>query len=252
MPSREVIEAKITPKTKAFLFCNPGNPTGTVFRKEEVELLISIAKDKNIYLIVDEPYREYAFDQPSVSILNYMQDLPDHIILLDSLSKRYSLCGARLGMYITKNKALIQGVTKLAMARLSGGLIDQVVGSKLTEVPDEYITGVIDEYRSRRDLLYAELSKIAGVIVPIPEGAFYAMVSLPVDDAEKFSIWLLEHYRDNNETVMLAPGQGFYTTPGVGKSQVRIAYVLNKTELKRCMELIKGGLEQYNALLTQK
>jgi len=174
-----------------------------------------------------------------------MEELPNNIILLDSLSKRYSLCGARLGLFITKNKQLVQGAMKLSMARLSGGLIDQTVGSKLVEVSDDYIKEVIAEYKNRRDLLYRELSKIPGVFMPVPEGAFYAMVSLPVKDAEHFATWLLQKYRNNNETVMLAPGQGFYATPGMGMDQVRIAYVLNLTDLQRCCDLIKGGLEEY-------
>jgi len=248
LPSEDVILAKITPKTKAILFTNPGNPTGAVYTKEEVEMLVGIAKKKNIFLISDEPYREYAFDTKSVSLLSYMQELPEQIILLDSLSKRYSLCGARLGLIITKNKKVIQGVMKLAMARLSGGLIDQTVGSKLVGVPDEYLQGVVQEYKKRRDLLYQELTKIEGVSLPVPEGAFYAMVKLPVQDAEKFATWLLSDYRDNNETVMLAPGQGFYNTPNAGIDQVRIAYVLNLTDLARCVELIKGGLKKYKEL----
>jgi len=248
LPSEEEIVSRITPKTKAILFTNPGNPTGAVLRKEEVELLVKIAKEKGIYLISDEPYREYTFDAPAVSVLSYLQEIPDQILLVDSLSKRYSLCGARLGILVTKNKALVTGIMKLAMARLSGGNIDQVVGSKLVEVSDDYINSVIQEYRARRDLLYNELSKIPGVEVPVPEGAFYAMVKLPVENAEHFATWLLSTYRDNNETVMLAPGEGFYTTPGSGRNQVRIAYVLNCTDLKRCTDLIRTGLEKYKEL----
>jgi len=245
LPSEEEIVKRITPKTKAILFTNPGNPTGTVYRVEEVELLVKIAKERNLFLMSDEPYREYAFDSPAVTLLSYMQQLPDHIIILDSLSKRYSLCGARLGMLVTKNKKIVSGSMKLAMARLSGGLVDQVMGSKLVEVTDDYIKEVIQEYKRRRDLLYSELSKIEGVEVPIPEGAFYSMVKLPVEDAEHFATWLLSTYRDRNETVMLAPGEGFYSTKGSGKDQVRIAYVLNCDDLRRCVELIKGGLEKY-------
>jgi len=246
LPSREVIESRITPRTKAILLCNPGNPTGTVFRRDEVELLVKIAKERNLYLISDEPYREYAFDTKTVSILEFMKDSPQNLILLDSLSKRYSLCGARLGMFITRNTSLIQGVMKLAMSRLSGGIIDQAVGTKLTEVSDDYIKEVIQEYKQRRDFLYNALKSIPGVDLPIPEGAFYVMVSLPVRDADHFAKWLLEHFTDNNETVMIAPGQGFYNTPGVGMNQVRIAYVLNISDLKRSVELLRKGLEQYS------
>jgi len=247
LPTRKEIQAHITPKTKGILYTNPGNPTGTVYTKEEVELLVSIAKENKLFLISDEPYREYAFDTPTVSLMAYVEQIPEYAILLDSLSKRYALCGGRLGIVYSHNTTLMAGIMKLAMARLSGGFIDQAVGAALVNVPDSYLTRVTEEYKKRRDLIYEELNKIPGVSVPKPEGAFYAMVSLPVEDSEVFAKWLLEHYRDNNETVMLAPGEGFYGTPGKGKNQVRIAYILNVQDLKRCMELIRGGLSEYNA-----
>jgi aspartate aminotransferase len=245
LPSREVIESKISEKTRAILYCSPGNPTGAVFSKEEVELLVSIAKDHNLFLISDEVYREYIFEGEHTSLLSYMDEIPENAILLDSLSKRYSLCGARLGVIISKNTELIKGITKLTQVRLSGGLIDQEMASHLTEVPDSYIEDVKTEYKKRRDVLYEGLTAIDGVEMSIPEGAFYSMITLPVENAEDFSIFLLNKFRIDNETVMLAPGAGFYATEGVGKNQVRIAYVLNTDDLKRAINIIKLGLEAY-------
>lgn len=245
LPSREVIESKITEKTRAILYCSPGNPTGAVFSKQEIELLVSIAKDHNLFLISDEVYREYIFEGEHTSLLSYLDEIPDNAILLDSLSKRYSLCGARLGVIISKNPELIKGITKLAQVRLSGGLIDQEMASHLTEVPDSYIEDVKNEYKKRRDVLYEGLTAIEGVEMSVPEGAFYTMVTLPVENAEEFSIFLLKDLRVDNETVMLAPGAGFYATEGEGKNQVRIAYILNTEDLKRAINIIKIGLEEY-------
>jgi aspartate aminotransferase len=241
------IEAKITPRTKAILFSNPCNPTGTVYTKEEINVLVELAKKHNLFLISDEVYREYAFDNKvPVSLLSYISELPDRIIVLDSLSKRYSLCGARLGVLITLNESLMQGAIKIAQSRLSGGLIDQVIGAQLTKVSASYISAVQQEYQSRRDVLYNELVKIPGVTAYKPEGAFYVMVSLPIKDSDDFCFWFLTEFHPNNETVMLAPGSGFYTTAGMGKNEVRIAYVLKEQDLKRAVEIIKLGLEEYN------
>ncbi len=245
LPSKEEIEKKITGKTCAILYCSPGNPTGAVFTKEEVELLVEIAKEHNLFLISDEVYREYIFEGEHTSLLSYIDQIPDKAILLDSLSKRYSLCGARLGVVVSKNEELIKGIIKLAQARLSGGLIDQEMASKMNEVPDSYIEDVRVEYKKRRDVLYKGLTAIEGVEMSIPEGAFYTMVTLPIENAEEFAIFLLEEFRIENETVMLAPGAGFYATPGVGVNQVRIAYVLNTDDLKRAINIIKLGLEEY-------
>jgi aspartate aminotransferase len=245
LPSKEEIVKKITPKTKAILYCSPGNPTGAVFSKEEVELLVEIAKEHNLFLISDEVYREYIFEGEHASLLSYINEIPDKAILLDSLSKRYSLCGARLGVIISKNEDLIKGIIKLAQARLSGGLIDQEMASRMNEVPDSYIEEVREEYKKRRDVLYEGLTSIEGVKMSVPEGAFYTMVTLPVEKAEDFAIFLLKEFRVDNETVMLAPGAGFYATPGVGVDQVRIAYVLNTDDLKRAINIIRLGLEEY-------
>lgn len=247
LPDREVIEAKITPKTKAILFCTPSNPTGTVYTRQEMEMLVTIAKEKDLFLVSDEVYREFIYtDAKHTSILDFMHELPDKTILIDSLSKRYSLCGARLGTFISLNTELINGVTKLAHARLSGGFIDQTMASKSTEVPQSYTDEIREEYKRRRDLIYTELSKIPGVTIARPEGAFYSMVSLPVEDAEQFCIWLLSEFRDNNETVMFAAGSGFYITPGGGKNEVRLAYVLDREKLTRAIEILKKALTEYN------
>lgn len=245
LPSKAEIESEITDKTRAILYCSPGNPTGAVFSKTEVELLVEIAKEHNLFLISDEVYREYIFEGKHTSLLSYLNEIPDNAILLDSLSKRYSLCGARLGVIITKNQELLKGITKLTQVRLSGGLIDQEMASKMDEVPDSYIDDVREEYKKRRDVLYEGLTAIEGVKMSVPEGAFYTMVTLPVENAEDFAIFLLKEFRVDNETVMLAPGAGFYSTPGVGVDQVRIAYVLNTDDLKRAINIIKLGLEQF-------
>lgn len=247
LPDQKTIETLITEKTKAILYSNPCNPTGVVYTQEEVQLLINIVKKHNLYILADEVYREYCFvDRPHISLLKFMQEIPDQAILIDSLSKRYSLCGARLGNIVTLNKEIVAGALKFAMSRLSGGVIDQHIGAQLTHVPHQYIKDMQDEYRMRRDTMYACLCQIKGVRVTKPEGAFYIMAELPVKNAEDFSIWLLESFRDKNETVMLAPGYGFYDDPNRGKAQVRIAYVLEKQSIIRGCELLEKGLQEYN------
>ncbi|MDP4011686.1 MAG: pyridoxal phosphate-dependent aminotransferase [Candidatus Roizmanbacteria bacterium] len=246
-PSQEKIETLITPKTKAILYSNPCNPTGTVYTKEEVQLLIDIVKKHNVYLLSDEVYREYTFvDRPHISILKYMQEIPQQAVLIDSLSKRYNLCGARLGNLVTLNTSIFSGALKFAMSRLSGGIVDQYIGAQLVHVPKSYTQDMQKEYQSRRDIMFEGLSKIPGVVVTKPEGAFYIMAELPIDDAETFSIWLLEKFRDDNETVMLAPGYGFYDDPEKGKTQVRIAYVLEEKYLRRSVEILEIALQKYN------
>lgn len=246
LPSRLAIERKISLKTKAILYSSPSNPTGVVYTKQEIELLVDIAKEHNIYLIADEVYREYVFSTtPATSLLSYMPAIPELGIVIDSLSKRYSICGTRLGCLISLNSELLQGALKFAMGRLSGGLVDQYIGAQLTKVPDSYISGIQQEYMLRRDTLYTGLKQIDGINVRLPEGAFYIFAELPVENAEDFCIFLLEKYRDNGETVMIAPGNGFYATPGRGTSMVRLAYVLEVPKLKRAIQLLKGALEQY-------
>jgi aspartate aminotransferase len=246
LPDREVIENAITKKTRAILICNPNNPTGTVYTKEEIEMLVSIAKKHGLFLLSDEVYREYTYDgRAHVSLFAYMQENPDLAIVLDSMSKRYSLCGARLGTLVTLNENVLKGVLAIAQGRLSSGFIDQMMAAKLTEVPDTYLEEVHDEYAKRRDVLYDGLRAIDGVVIPKPEGAFYTIVGLPVESAEDFAKWLLTDFRDNNETVMVAPAAGFYATPGKGKNEVRIAYVLNVDAIKRCIDILGKALVAY-------
>lgn len=247
LPDRSEIEKKITKKTKAIIICNPNNPTGTVYTKTEMDMMVSIAKKHNLFLISDEVYREFIYDgKKHVSILNYIKKLPDHIILLDSMSKRYSLCGARLGTLISLNEKLMEGVLRIAQGRLSAGLIGQIMAAKLTEVKDTYFKKINKEYLTRRNVLYEGLRKIPGVFLEKPEGAFYAIVKLPVKDSEDFCQWLLTDFRYRNETVMIAPAAGFYGTKGMGKNEVRIAYVLNCNDLGKAIEILRRALVEYN------
>lgn len=248
LPSRKIIEGKITKKTKAILYCNPNNPTGTVYTRDEIEMLVDIAKKNGLFLLSDEVYREFTYDnRHQASLLSYMQDLPNQAIVLDSLSKRYSVCGARIGVLISLNTDMMAGVLRIGQGRLSAGLIDQLMAAKLTEVPASYFTDTHREYEFRRDVLYEGLRKIPGIVIPKSEGAFYTIVGLPVKDAEHFCQWLLTDFRDKGETVMLAPAAGFYATPGKGKNEVRIAYVLAVPKLKRCIEILEKALQAYHS-----
>jgi aspartate aminotransferase len=247
------IDSYITKKTKAILFCNPNNPTGTVYTKEEIEILISLAKKYGLYLLSDEVYREFTYDgRKHVSLFSYMQSIPEQAVVLDSMSKRYSVCGIRLGALVSLNADIMAGVLRIAQGRLSAGLVDQAIGAKLIEVSEHYFSDVHTEYEKRRDVLFEGLKKIPGVTIPKPEGAFYAIVGLPVADSEHFCRWLLTDFRDpsassgQDETVMLAPAAGFYATKGKGKNEVRIAYVLNTKDLKRCIKLLRIALKVYN------
>ncbi len=247
LPKESVIEKAITKKTKAILFCSPNNPTGTIYSKAEIQILVNLSKKHGLFLISDEVYREFVFEENAkhVSVLQSLNQIPDQIILLDSLSKRYSLCGGRIGVFVTLNKEVMDGVVKIAKSRLSAGLIEQVMAAKLMQVPVSYTKGVIAEYKKRRDLIYQGLSKIKGVFMVKPEGAFYAMVRMPVKDAEDFSRFLLTDFRINNTTVMLAPGSGFYMTPGQGLDEVRLAYVLDGKQLEMAIKIIDEGLREY-------
>lgn len=246
LPTRGIIERAITRRTRAILICNPNNPTGTVYRREEIEMLVGIAKKHALFLLSDEAYREFVYDgRTHTSILSYMEDIPEKAILLDSVSKRYSLCGVRLGVLVTLHREIMDGVLRIAQGRLSAGYIDQAVAAILTDVPTEYMTKVRNEYELRRDELFEGLRGIPGVVLPKPEGAFYAIVGLPVADAEDFCRWLLTDFRDKNETVMLAPAAGFYATRDLGKNEVRIAYVLNRKSLRRSIDLLTRALQKY-------
>lgn len=250
LPDRKTIESAITKRTRAILFCNPNNPTGTVYTKDEIKVLVSIAKKHRLFLLSDEVYREYVYDgKKHVSILSYMGQIPDAAILLDSMSKRYSVCGVRLGTLVSLNARIMAGVLRIAQGRLSAGLIDQLVASKLTEVPPSWLKETHDEFEKRRDILYTGFGRIPGVTIPKPEGAFYTIVGLPIKDAEHFCQWLLTDFRDKGETVMLAPAPGFYATKGLGKNEVRIAYVINQSSLKRCVALLRLALIQYSKIV---
>lgn len=240
------IEPYITKKTKAILYCNPNNPTGTVYTRKEVEMLVRVAKKYNLFLLSDEVYREITFDgRKQVSLLAYMREIPQHAIVLDSMSKRYNLCGVRLGALVSLNRDVMSGVLRIAQGRLSSGIVDQAIASELTNIDTGYVRGVRDEYEKRRDVLYEGLKTIPGITIPKPEGAFYAIVGLPVSSAEHFCEWLLTDFQDKGETVMFAPAAGFYATPGRGAAEVRVAYVLNVRAMKRCVELLRKALVVY-------
>ena len=245
LPSIEKFEQLITKKTKAILICNPGNPTGCLYSREDLELLRDLVVKHNLFLIADEVYREFVYDGSShVSILN-IDGLEDHGIVIDSTSKRYSMCGIRIGCIVTRNSEVISTSLKFAQARLSPPTFGQIAAEAALKTPKEYFDNVISEYIARRDLLVESLNKIDGVICPKPQGAFYAIAHLPIDDADKFSQWLLEDFNLNGETVMLAPAAGFYSNAEIGKSQVRIAYVLNKSSLKRSIDCLSHALSIY-------
>jgi len=247
LPSRKEIERHITKKTKAILLCTPNNPTGTVYTQDELEMLGDIASAHNIFLISDEVYREFVYEggKPA-SILSLMERMPRQCILVDSLSKRYSACGIRIGCLVTLHDELLSGVLRIAQGRLSAGLVDQAIAAVMGDVPVSYTEDVRREYQKRRDVLYAGLRTIPGVTATLPEGAFYIIAKLPVSDSGDFCRFLLTDFSDKKETVMLAPASGFYKTPGAGKQEVRIAYVLDSTKLIRAVELLKKALVEYN------
>ncbi|CAM3857512.1 pyridoxal phosphate-dependent aminotransferase [Flavobacterium branchiophilum] len=248
LPPISEMEQLITNKTKAILICNPGNPTGYLYSKEELLQLGDLVRKHDIFLIVDEVYREFTYDGDThLSVMN-LPNLEQNAIMIDSVSKRYSMCGARIGCIVSKNKALMATVMKFAQARLSPPTIDQIAAEAALDTPQIYFDNVIKEYKERRDTLINALQKIDGVRVASPKGAFYCIAELPVDDADAFAQWILEHYDYKNQTVMIAPAAGFYATPGVGKKQVRIAYVLKQEDLIQAVEVIKNALVAYNKI----
>ena len=247
LPAISEFEKKLTPKTKAIVICNPGNPTGAVFSRERLQELVDFARKNGLYVISDEVYREFTYDCKATSILEF-DDFEDNGILIDSTSKRYSACGSRIGCIVTRNTELLKLVLKFGQARLCPPSVDQQAAEAALDTPDSYFEEVQKEYRKRRDFAYEELSKIPGVVVPMPKGAFYMAVGLPVDDAEDFAKWLLSDFRHNNETTMVAPLAGFYATEGLGSNEIRLAYVLNTSDLKKAIEIIRLGLEKYKSL----
>ena len=248
LPPIEDFVKLITPKTKAILICNPGNPTGYLYSQEELELLRDVVKKYNLFLFADEVYREFCYDGNSHCSVLSLDGLEKHAVVIDSTSKRYSMCGIRVGCIVSKNPEVINTALKFAQARLSPPTFGQVAGEAALSTPKSYFEDVINEYVSRRDLLVDGLNKIDGVICPKPKGAFYAIAQLPVDNAEKFAQWLLEEFDYQNETLMIAPAAGFYSTEGEGNNQVRIAYVLNQDSLKRAIKCLEQALIQYPGL----
>ncbi|MDE1208035.1 pyridoxal phosphate-dependent aminotransferase [Tenacibaculum larymnensis] len=247
LPAIEDFEKLITPKTKAILICNPGNPTGYLYSKEEIEKLKQIVLKHDLFLIADEVYREFTYDGEKHNSVMAFEGLEQNAIMIDSVSKRYSMCGARIGCIVSKNEEFINTALKFAQARLSPPTYALIASEAALDTPQSYFDEVIEEYEDRRNTLITELQKIDGVKVANPKGAFYCVVELPVKDTDDFAQWILEKFSDNNETVMVAPASGFYSTEGEGKNQVRIAYVLNKADLKRSVEILKIALEKYNS-----
>ncbi len=245
LPAKEEIEKAITAKTKAIMVCNPNNPTGYVYTKEELKVVRDIAVKHDLWVMSDEVYREFVYDGAEhISIMN-IDGLEDRAIMLDSISKRYSACGARIGMLVTRNKDILDAALRLGQARLCPATLDQIAGMQALKTPQEYMDEVYNEYKKRRDVVFEGLADIPDVVALKPQGAFYTVIKLPVKDANDFAIWLLEKFRMNNETIMLAPADGFYATPGKGRDEVRLAFVLNEEAMRRSMEILKKALEQY-------
>ncbi|WP_297205364.1 pyridoxal phosphate-dependent aminotransferase [uncultured Brachyspira sp.] len=245
LPSREEIEKHITPKTKAFMLANPSNPTGVVYTKRELDDIAYLAKKYDLFIISDEVYREFVYgDRKAISFGTY-KDLEENVIIIDSISKRFSACGARVGCLISKNKKLMTAVFRECQARLSLPTLDMLGAVALYELPDDYFDDALKEYDYRRRIIFEELNKMEGVVAREPEGAFYVLAKLPVKNAEDFIIWLLKDFNINGETVMFAPAEGFYATPGLGKDEVRISYALDSNDLKKAMNILKEALIKY-------
>ncbi len=245
VPPIEEFEKAITPKTKAILLCNPGNPTGTLYTKESMLALGEIAKKHDLFLLSDEVYREFCYtDEPHFSAMN-IPGLEQNVILIDSVSKRYNLCGARIGCIVSHNKEIMTAAMKYAQARLCPPVIGQMASIGALDTPDEYFDEVKAEYIKRRDFMIEGLNKIEGVFTPCPMGAFYTIAELPVDDTENFAKWMLEEFRIDNETTMVTPAASFYKTPGMGKNHARIAYVLEVEEMRKALHILEEGLKEY-------
>jgi aspartate aminotransferase len=245
LPPVKDFEDLITEKTKGIVICNPGNPTGYLYSQEELEQLKSIVLKHDLFLFADEVYREFCYDgNEPISVLQ-LEGLEDNAIVIDSVSKRYSMCGARIGALITKNKEVISTALKFGQARLSPPTLAQIASEAALKTPASYFKEVSEEYVERRNVVVNALNKIDGVVCPSPKGAFYCVAKLPIDDSDKFCQWILESFEDNGETVMMAPATGFYATPGIGKDEVRIAYVLKKESLIRSVEILEKALAAY-------
>ncbi len=245
LPPIDSIRSKITDKTRAILICNPNNPTGYVYSKQELEALREIVLEHDLFLMADEVYREFCYDGLEHTSVMHLKGFDDRAILLDSISKRYSACGARIGCLISKNHDITNAALKFGMARLCPPTLEQLGAEAGIDTPDSYFQEVMDEYTDRRNVMVETLNSIVGVVAPNPKGAFYLVAKLPVDDADKFSKWLLTDFHINEETVMLAPANGFYSSPGLGQDEVRIAYVLNVEDIRKAMHILEEGLGAY-------
>jgi aspartate aminotransferase len=245
LPPIAEFEKLITEKTKAIIICNPNNPTGYLYSKEELDALKTLCLKYDLFLFSDEAYREFCYDGKEFISPMHLEGLDEHVIVLDTVSKRYSACGARLGCLITKNKEVIKSALKFAQARLSPGMVEQIAGTAAVDTPDQYFEEVNKEYTLRRDTLVSRLNAMEGVFCPNPGGAFYVVAKFPIDDSDQFCQWILESFEHNGGTVMMAPATGFYSTPGSGKTEVRMAYVLNVTELNLAMDCLEIALKQY-------
>jgi aspartate aminotransferase len=245
LPPIDSIREKITGKTRAILICNPNNPTGYVYSKDEMEALRKIVLEKNIFLLADEVYREFCYDGLTHTSVMHLEGISDRSVLLDSVSKRYSACGARIGCIVSKNHDIIQTALRFGMARLCPPTLGQLGSEAGVDTPQSYFKEVLEEYTERRNVMVEALRKIPGVVAPMPKGAFYLVARLPVDDADKFAQWLLTDFHVNNETVMVAPANGFYSTEGLGQNEVRIAYVLNVNDIRAAMSILAEGLKVY-------
>lgn len=245
LPPAEAFEKLITPRTKGILICNPGNPTGVLYGREELETLRDIVKKHDLFLFADEVYREFCYDGARHISAMELDGIEQNVVLVDSVSKRYSMCGARIGAFVTRNKELLAAVLKFAQARLSPPTFGQIASEAALQAPRSYFEEVNREYRERRNILVEGLNSIPGVLCPMPKGAFYCVAELPIDDAEKFCVWLLEEFQHQGHTVMMAPAAGFYAHPAPGKKQVRLAYVLEQDKLRMAVECLRQALVQY-------
>lgn len=245
LPPIAEFEKVITDKTKAIIICNPNNPTGYLYSKEEMQALKELCLKHDLYLLSDEAYREFCYDGRTFTSPMHLDGLDENVVVLDTVSKRYSACGARLGCMITKNKQLLTAALKFAQARLSAGMVEQIAGEAAVDTPDEYFSAVNTEYTKRRNILVESLNKMEGVFCPNPGGAFYVVAKLPIDNADKFCQWMLEEFSYENQTVMMAPATGFYSTKGAGTNEVRLAYVLNSEDLQKAMICLDKALKVY-------
>ncbi len=245
LPPESEIEKKISPQTRAIVLSNPGNPTGVIYTRDEMDMLSRIVRKHDMSIIADEVYREFVYDGLKYTSFGNLPEIADRVVIVDSVSKRYSACGARIGSLACKNKEFSKQVMKLCQGRLCVPTLEQYGATALYDTPVSYLKEVNEEYQKRRNTLYDALKKMPGVICEEPKGAFYVVIKMPVDDAEKFAIWMLEHFDMNGETTMVAPAEGFYATPGLGRNEARLAYVLKNEDLARAMEILKAGLEAY-------